>query len=154
MPAITRIYVVGAMSAQEAVWRKFVNVLALNIYKVDLAIVLDDISDPAWLLLADERLANGHVVLNLVAAAGVVRLADGRCVPTAPGAITLPARALRDHRGRPGALWRLAGHHRAQVLGRRHAVPGPRVRRGPGGLAGYVADLGPTGVMVARHGRT
>jgi hypothetical protein len=43
VPAITRILAVGAMQGNEAVWRTFVNVVALDVYKIDGAVVIGEL---------------------------------------------------------------------------------------------------------------
>ena len=89
MAAITRILAVGAMQGNENVWRKFVNAMALDMFKIDRAVVLGELGvagDEAarWHALADERLSDSEIPLTTVHVEHQLELADGRLVPGPP----------------------------------------------------------------------
>jgi Icc-related predicted phosphoesterase len=116
MTEITRILVVSDIAGNETVWRKFVNAISLNVFKVDVALLagglgVDADGARAWIELAAERLAGVPIPLCLIAGAeddpaidveltapernpvGV----DGRAYPL-PGGLTLISDSCR-----PGA---------------------------------------------------
>ena len=134
MPEITRILVVSDMAGNETVWRKFVNAISLDVYKIDVALLagglgVDADGARAWIELAAERLTGVSIPLCLIGGAeddpaidveltapernpvGV----DGRAYPL-PGGLTLisdscrpgsppVAERLGRSRPRPAARW-------------------------------------------------
>jgi hypothetical protein len=152
MPAITRILAVGAMQGNEAVWRKFVNAVALDVFKIDRAVVLGELGgDEAarWRALAVERLSDSEIPLTAVEVELLLDLADGRLVPVATELDALRA-AVQRHRpalaicgGAPATVPRKFWIEETLCVD-----PGSDAQRG--GLSGYVIDLGERGVRVAQ----
>jgi hypothetical protein len=154
MPAITRILAVGAMQGNEAVWRKFVNAVALDVFKIDRAVVLGQlgvVGDEAarWRALAVERLSDSEIPLTAVEVELLLDLADGRLVPVATELDALRA-AVQRHRpalaicgGAPATVPRKFWIEETLCVD-----PGSDAQRG--GLSGYVIDLGERGVRVAQ----
>jgi Icc-related predicted phosphoesterase len=71
MPQLTRILVVSDIGGNEAVWRKLVNAVSLDVFKVDAALLagglgVDRDRAQAWVELAAERLADGTIPLCLI----------------------------------------------------------------------------------------
>ncbi|MGI8712338.1 MAG: hypothetical protein ACR2NR_03995 [Solirubrobacteraceae bacterium] len=162
MPATTRILAVGAIAGIEPVWRKFINTIALDVYKIDAAVlvgglgVAQDSEARRWMALADERLADSAIELTIVSAGSEQRaleLPDGRRVPICSGTDTLEAVVARERcklaicGGDPGSEPRKFWVGDTLCLD-----PGSDTARG--GLCGYVADLVAGGVMVAQPVRT
>lgn len=68
MPTTIRILAVGAIAGVEPVWRKLVNAVALDAYRIDVAVQVgglgvDGDRERAWRTLADERLSGGRIAL-------------------------------------------------------------------------------------------
>jgi hypothetical protein len=154
VPAITRILAVGAMQGNEAVWRKFVNAVALDVFKIDRAVVLGELGvggdeTARWRALADERLSDSEIPLTTVEVNQLLALADGRLVPVAAELDAIRA-AIRRHRpalaicgGEPATAPR-----KFWIEDTLCVDPGSDAHRG--GLSGYVIDLGERGVRVAQ----
>ena len=154
MAATTRILTVGAMQGDEAVWRKFVNAVALDVFKIDRAVVIGELGvdgDEAarWRALADERLSDSEIPLTTVEAESLLDLADGRLLPVATKLDAIRA-AIRQHRpalaicgGEPATAPRKFWIEETLCID-----PGSDAQRG--GLSGYVIDLGERGVRVAQ----
>jgi Icc-related predicted phosphoesterase len=71
LTAITRILVVSDIGGNETVWRKLVNAVSLNVFKVDAALLagglgVDAEGAQAWVELAAERVADGSVPICLI----------------------------------------------------------------------------------------
>jgi Icc-related predicted phosphoesterase len=113
MPELTRILVVSDLDGSETVWRKFVNAVSLDVYKVDAALVagglgVDADGARAWIELAAERLAEVSIPvcviagpaddpaidIELTAPQGNPVGVDGRPFPL-PGGLTLLADSCR-----------------------------------------------------------
>ncbi len=154
MPAITRILAVGAMQGNEAVWRKFVNAVALDVFKIDRAVVLGELGvggDEAarWRELADERLSDSEIPLTTVKVEHLLELVDGRLVPVAK---ELEAIRIAVQRHRPALAICGGGPATAPrkfwIEDTLCVDPGSDAQRGE--LSGYVIDLGERGVRVAQ----
>jgi len=123
MTAITRILVASDFGGNETVWRKFVNTISLNVYKVDAALLagglgVDAERAQAWVELAAERLADVSIPLCLMPGAADdpaidIELTavgrnpvnvDGRAYPL-PGGLTLISESCRP--GSPPVAERL-----------------------------------------------
>jgi hypothetical protein len=154
MAAITRILAVGAMQGNETVWRKFVNAVALDIFKIDRAVVLGELGvggDEAarWRALANERLSDSEIPLTTVEVNQLLTLADGRLVPVDTELDAIRA-AVQRHRpalaicgGGPATAPR-----KFWIKDTLCVDPGSDAQRD--GLSGYVVDLGEVGVRVAQ----
>ena len=113
MTAITRILVASDIGGNETVWRKFVNTISLDVYKVDAALLagglgVDAERAQAWVELAAERLADVSIPLCLMPGAADdpaidIELTavgrnpvnvDGRAYPL-PGGLTLISETTR-----------------------------------------------------------
>jgi Icc-related predicted phosphoesterase len=124
LTAITRILVVSDIGGNETVWRKFVNTISLDVYKVDAALLagglgVDAERAQAWIELAAERLADVSIPLCLIPGAADdpaidIELTavernpvnvDGRAYPL-PGGLTLISDSCRP--GSPPIAERLA----------------------------------------------
>jgi Icc-related predicted phosphoesterase len=71
MAQLTRILVVSDIDGNETVWRKFVNAVSLNLFKVDVALFagglgVDRERAQAWVELAAERIAAGSIPMCLI----------------------------------------------------------------------------------------
>jgi Icc-related predicted phosphoesterase len=71
MAQLIRILVVSDIGGNEAVWRKFVNAVSLDVFKVDVALLaggvgVDRDRAQAWVELAAERLADGSIPICLI----------------------------------------------------------------------------------------
>jgi Icc-related predicted phosphoesterase len=125
--AITRILVVSDIGGNETVWRKFVNAVSLDVYKVDAALLagglgVDAERARAWVELAAERVAAGSIPLCLIPGAADdpaidIELTavernpvnvDGRAYPL-PGGLTLISDSCRP--GSPPVAERLVALH-------------------------------------------
>jgi hypothetical protein len=154
MAAITRILALGAMQGDEVAWRKFVNAVALDVFKVDRAVVIGALGvggeeAARWRALADERLSDSEIPLTTVAVEQLLDLPDGRIVPVATKLAAIRA-AVREHRpalaicgGEPTTAPR-----KFWIEDTLCVDPGSDAQ--PGGLSGYVIDLGEQGVRVAQ----
>jgi hypothetical protein len=154
MASISRILTVGAMQGDEAVWRKFVNAVALDVFTVDRAVVIGQLGvggDEAarWRVLADERLSDSEIPLTTVETEDLLNLTGGRLVPVATQLDAIRA-AIRRHRpalaicgGEPATVPR-----KFWIEDTLCVDPGSDAQRG--GLSGYVIDLGERGVRVAQ----
>jgi Icc-related predicted phosphoesterase len=68
---LTRILIVSDIGGNETVWRKFVNVVSLDVFKVDVALLagglgVDRERAQAWVELAAERIAGGSIPMCLI----------------------------------------------------------------------------------------
>jgi hypothetical protein len=154
MPAIIRILAVGAMQGNEAVWRKFVNAVALDVFKIDRAVVLGELGvgddqSARWRALAAERLSDSEIPLTTVEVADQLDLGAGRLVAVATELEAIRA-AVQRHRpalaicgGGPATAPR-----KFWIEDTLCVDPGSDAQRG--GLSGYVIDLGERGVRVAQ----
>ena len=71
MAQLTRILVVSDIGGNEIVWRKFVNVVSLDVFKVDAALFagglgVDRERAQAWVELAAERIATGPIPMCVI----------------------------------------------------------------------------------------
>ncbi|HEX3831268.1 MAG TPA: hypothetical protein VHW04_04805 [Solirubrobacteraceae bacterium] len=154
MTAVTRILAVGAMQGNEIVWRKFVNAVALDVFKIDRAVVLGALGvggdeRARWRALGDERLSDSEIPLTTVEVNHLLTLADGRLVPVATELDAIRA-AVQRHRpalaicgGGPATA-----PHKFWIEDTLCVDPGSDAQRD--GLSGYVVDLGERGVRVAQ----
>jgi Icc-related predicted phosphoesterase len=113
LTAITRILVVSDIGGNETVWRKFVNAVSLNVFKVDAALLAGGLGVDAdraqtWVELAAERIADGSIPICLIPGSADdpaidIELTavgrnpvnvDGRAYPL-PGGLTLIADSCR-----------------------------------------------------------
>ena len=155
---VIRLLAVGAFDGVEPMWRSFINVLALNVFKVDVAVQVGDLgaadeAERAWRALADERLADAELSLSLHGGAEgwapVTLPGPGPLVHAGAGARELKTTIDRERPAlaicggavdtQPGKTW----------VGDTMCLD-PGGAQSSGALSGWVVDLGPTGVMVAR----
>ena len=114
MTQLTRILVVSDIGGNETVWRKFVNAISLDVFKIDAALFagglgVDRERAQAWIELAAERLADGSIPVCVIPGADDdpaidVELTavernpvnvDGRAYPL-PGGLTLISDSCRS----------------------------------------------------------
>jgi hypothetical protein len=152
--AFTRILAVGAMDGNEAVWRKFVNAVALDVFKIDQAVVIGGLGvggtqAARWRALAVERLSDSEIPLMIAGEQDRLELPDGRLVPVATGRDALGAAVARH---RPALA--ICGGEPATAPAKFWIDdtlcidPGSDTQQGA--LSGYVIDLGARGVRVAQ----
>jgi Icc-related predicted phosphoesterase len=113
MAELTRILVASDIRGSEDAWRKFINAISLDVFKVDVALLaggfgVDRNRAQAWVELAAERIADGSIPLCLIPGAGDdpaidIELTavgrnpvnvDGRAYPL-PGGLTLISDSCR-----------------------------------------------------------